>query len=116
MDEKYCEGIKNNLKDLFELHVFTDIAKNPPIIDGHPNYHHERIDIQETLENIQTENRHPYEFYQEVMKILTATKYIHLSIFSYKTPKGIIFEQYFALLPFNFVIKNDTQNREYKFI
>ncbi len=48
------------------------------------------------------------------MKILTATKDIHLTIFSYKTPKGIIFEQYIALLPFNFVIKNDTQSREYK--
>ena len=84
MDEKlekeYCEEVKKNLKEVFELYIYTDIAKNPPIIEGHPNYHHEPIDIQQSLENISCENRYFYEFYQEVMKILTATKDIHLNI------------------------------------
>ena len=116
MDEKlekeYCEEVKKNLKEVFELYVFTDIAKNPPIIEGHPNYHHEPINIQQSLENIICENRYFYEFYQEVRKILTATKDIHLNIYSFKTPKGIIFEQYGAILPFDFVIKNSTNDTE----
>ena len=116
MDEKlekeYCEEVKKYLKEVFELYIFTDIAKNPPIIEGHPNYHHKPIDIQQSLEDIQTENRYFYEFYQEIMKILTATKDLHLSIYSFKTPKGIIFEQYGAALPFAFVIKNTTNDTE----
>jgi len=121
MDEKlekeYCEEVKKYLKEVFELYVFTDIAKNPPIIEGYPNYHHEPIDIQKSLENINSENRYFYEFYQEVRKILTATKDIHLTITSFKTPKGIVFEQYGASLPFNFIIKNsknDTEEGEFK--
>jgi len=116
MDEKlekeYCEEVKNYLKEVFELYVFTDIAKNPPIIEGHPNYHHDPIDIQQSLENINSENRYFYEFYQEVMKILTSIKDRHLDITSFKTPKGIIFEQYIAALPFNFIIKNSKNNTE----
>jgi len=34
---------------LFQIYVYTDIAKNPPQIEGHPNYHHEKINIQEDL-------------------------------------------------------------------
>ena len=117
LEKEYCEEVKKNLKELFELYVFTDIAKSPPIIEGHPNYHHEPINIQKSLENISCENRYFYEFYQEVMKILTSTKDRHLTICSFKTPKGIIFEQYEAVLPFYFVIKNssnDTEKGEFK--
>ena len=98
LEKNYCEGIKKYLKELFELYVYTDIAKNPPNIEGHPNYHHAPIDIQQSLEDIKTENRYFYEFYQEVKKIISATKDLHLSIYSFKTPKGIIFEQYAAAL------------------
>ena len=112
LEKEYCEEVKKYLKEVFELYIFTDIAKNPPIIKDHPNYHHKPIDIQQSLEDIQTENRYFYEFYQEVMKILTATRDLHLSICSFKTPKGIIFEQYGAALPFAFVIKNSTNDTE----
>ena len=46
------------------------------------------------------------------MKILTATKDIHLNLYSYKTPNGIPFTQYQVLLPFNYVIKKDNNNDE----
>ena len=68
LEKKYCEEVKKYLKELFELYVYTDIAKNPPIIEGYPNYHHAPIDIQQSLEDINTENRYFYEFYQEVKK------------------------------------------------
>ena len=112
LEKKYCEEVKKYLKELFELYVYTDIAKNPPIIEGYPNYHHAPIDIQQSLEDINTENRYFYEFYQEVKKIISATKDYHLHIYSFKTPKGIIFGQYAAALPFIFKIKNNED--EYK--
>ena len=112
LEKKYCEEVKKYLKELFELYVYTDIAKNPPIIEGYPNYHYAPIDIQQSLEDINTENRYFYEFYQEVKKIISATKDLHLTIYSFKTPKGIIFEQYAAALPFIFKIKNNED--EYK--
>ena len=105
LNKEDCDKIIANLKNVFELYVFTDIAKNPPEISNIPNYHHPKINIQEELSKISTENRYFYEFYQELMKILTSTKDLHLSITSYKTPKGIPFQQYGAALPFNFIIK-----------
>ena len=112
LDKTYCEGIIQNLQEMFEIYVFTDIAKNPPNIKGIENYHHEKIDIKKELGKIKTDNRYFYEFYQEVMKILTATKDIHLTLYSYKTPNGIPFTQYQVLLPFNYVIKKDNNNDE----
>ena len=114
LDKEYCEGVKKSLKEVFELYVFTDIAKNPPIIDGYPNYHHKPIDILKSLDEIKSDNRYFYEFYQEVMKIVTATKDLHLSISAFKTPKGIIFEQYAAALPFSYVIKKDNNSGKFK--
>jgi hypothetical protein len=43
------------------------------------------------LLHIKTDNRTFYEFYQEIMKIITATKDYHISIYSVNTPKGIQF-------------------------
>ena len=46
LEESYCVDIIKNLKNLFEIYVFSDIAKNPPEIEGIPYYHHEKIDFQ----------------------------------------------------------------------
>ena len=105
MDKKDCEETIKYLKQVFDLYIFADIAKNPPNIKEHENYHHEKIDIQKELDNISTDNRYFYEFYQEIMRIITATRDLHITIYSYKTPKGIQFGEYIALIPFNFVIK-----------
>ena len=71
----------NNEKELFELYVYTDIAKNPPKnIKGYPKYHHEKINIEERLAKIKTTNRYFYEFYQDIEKILGTVKDLHLNI------------------------------------
>ena len=105
ISEVFCNNVIKNLQNLFEIYVYTDIAKNPPQIEGHPNYHHEKINIQESLAKISTKNRHFYEFYQDIETILGAVKDGHLNVISTKTPKGIKISQYSASLPFNFIIK-----------
>ena len=78
MKESICKEIINNLTNVLEYYVYLDIAKNPPEIEGHPNYHHKGIDLQEELSKVSTKNRYFYEFYQEIKRILTSTKDLHL--------------------------------------
>ena len=99
LTEIYCNKVIKNFQDLFEIYVFSDIAKNPP------NDVHEKININERLSKISTKNRYFYEFYQEIETIIGAVKDRHLNIVAEKTPKGIPLVQYFAHLPFNFKIK-----------
>ena len=81
LDKSYCEKILNNLIDMFDLYIFTDIAKNPPNV-GIENYHHRKIDIKKELANVKTEGRYFYEFYKEVMSIIYTLKDFHLTLYS----------------------------------
>ena len=98
---------------MYDLYIFTDIAKNPPTIKNIDNYHHRKIDIKKELSSIKTDNRYFYEFYQEVMTIITTVKDYHLKVYASRTPKGIPFVQYEVFIPFNFIIKQD-ENKEFK--
>ena len=115
MEEEDCKEIIKYLKKIFDIYIFTDIAKNPPNIPGIENYHHKKIDIQSEFDNIKIDNRTFYEFYQEIMKIITATKDYHITIYSVNTPKGIQFGEYVAVLPFNFVIKEYNKENKQEF-
>ena len=110
LEEFYCKNIIKYLKELFEIYVYSDIAKKPPEINGHPNYHHEKIDFQERLNNVSPNNRKFYEFYQEIEMIFATVKDPHLEIYADETPNGIKFSEYKAYLPFNFVIKKFKEN------
>ena len=113
MSEENCTKIIDNLKDVLEIYVYSDIAKNPPEIDGYPNYHHKPIDLKGELDKVSKVKRKFYEFYQEIEQILRSTKDLHFNIYAHQTPKGIQFGQYLAVLPFNFEVrKND--NGQYK--
>ena len=102
MDEEvteiYCNKVIKNLQDLFEIYVYSDIAKNPP------NNMHDKININERLSKISTTNRFFYEFYQDIETIIGVIKDRHLSIVSAKTPKDVPMAQYKAHLPFKFII------------
>ena len=94
LEEFYCKNIIKYLKELFEIYVYSDIAKKPPEINGHPNYHHEKIDFQERLNNVSPNNRKFYEFYQEIEMIFATVKDQHLKIYADETPNGIKFSEY----------------------
>ena len=106
LEESYCENIINNLKDIFEIYVFSDIAKNPPEIEEIPNYHHEKIDFQKRLSEVNTKNRKFYEFYQEIELIMSTVRDGHLCIIAKETPFLTKISQYYVTLPFNFEIIN----------
>ena len=107
LDKSYCENIIKNLIEMYDLYIFTDIAKNPPNIEGIPNYHHRKIDIQKELSEVKTEGRFFYEFYQEVMSIIKTLKDFHLTLYARYTPEGIPIIQYQIALPFNLYIKQE---------
>ena len=110
--ENFCKDVIRNLQDLFEIYVYSDIAKNPPQIERHPNYHHDKINIKERLNNIKTTNRKYYEFYQEIQLIIASVKDLHLSILASKTEKKLELNKYSACLPFFFYIKEfNSENR-----
>ena len=116
MSEENCTKIINNLKDILEIYVYTDIAKNPPDIENYPNYHHKPIDLKAELDKVSKTNRKFYEFYQEIEKILTSTRDLHFNIYAHQTPKGIKFGQYFFALPFDFEIRKDKNDKYRIFI
>ena len=112
ISESFCKDVIKNFKDLFEIYVYTDIAKNPPDIIGHPNYHHEKIDIIERLNKISTKNRKFYYFYQDLQMIISAVKDLHLSITANLTSKGIKFGEFSVCLPFDFYV--NESNSQYR--
>ena len=114
--KKICTKIIDNLKDAIEIYVYSDIAKNPPIIDSYPNYHHKAIDLKGELDKVSKIGRKFYEFYQEIEKILTSTRDLHFNIYAHQTPKGIHFGQYIAALPFNFEVRKDAEGNHKIFI
>ena len=81
MDYNYRHQIIKYLKELINYYVYTDIAQVPPEVDGHPNYHHEKINMTKELENIEGKNYNKYyEFYQDIQKVLTSTRDLHFSV------------------------------------
>ena len=108
-----CEEAREGLAELLDLYVYLDIAKNPPEIEGFPNYHHEKIDLVKEIESIEINNRKFYEFYQQIEKILTATRDLHFKVLCLLVDE--INLQYEAHLPFNFVI-GDWEGKKRIFI
>ena len=106
LQDSYCENIIKNLKDIFEIYVFSDIAKSPPEIEGIDNYHHEKIDFQKRLSAVSTKNRKFYEFYQEIELIMATVRDGHLNIIAKETPLLTQISQYFVTLPFYYKIIN----------
>lgn len=110
--EFFCKKVIKNFENIFEIYVYSDIAKNPPQIEGHLNYHHEKINLKEKLEQIPTKNRRYYEFYQEIESIVSSVRDRHLNVPGIMTPVDVKLYQYEANLPFDFIIKEF--NSEYR--
>ena len=102
--QKYIENI-DEFNKLFDIYVYTDIAKNPPII---PGFQHEKINLFEAINEEDFEEINSfYELYQYFKQKTCLTKDLHFNL-----QLNYNFE-YFAFLPFNFIIKKDNNN-EYK--
>ena len=110
--EDICKNITKNLQDAMDFYIYSDIAQNPPQFKEFPNYHHRKINLKGELGQISPKGRKFYEFYQEVKKILTTPKDLHFHISAIKTNNGIKFNQYYAVLPFDFILKEYGEKNE----
>jgi len=118
LDESYCNNVITNLFKVFDAYVFTEIATNPPKVLEHSNYHHKEINLKEELNKVQKTNRKFYEFYQEIKKILTSPRDLHFDValtkFENNNNVNILFNQYNAILPFDFCIKKYEDSNEFR--
>ena len=101
VDPDYMQSIISNLTTMLDSYVYLDIIKNPP------NNLHDKIDLKQELNEINTSEQRPfYEFYRDFRKITTKVKDIHLlSLVSFQK-----LSYYIAYIPFLFYICKDNNN------
>ena len=105
ISEEQCKDIISNLTDVLDFYIYSDIAQNPPTIEGYsPDYHHRRVDLIKEINDIPTKNRTYYEFFQDVQRIITVPRDLHFNVEAYKTNKGYEIYYYMTFLPFTFEI------------
>ena len=101
VDSDYMQSIISNLTIILDSYVYLDIIKNPP------NNLHDKIDLKQELNEINTSEQRPfYEFYRDFRKITSKVKDIHLlSMASFQK-----LSYYIAYIPFLFYICKDNDN------
>ena len=99
--EIYNEEI-DDFKELFDIYVYSDIANNSPMI---PGIQHQKINLSEEI-NIEDINtlESIYELYQYLKQKTSLTKDLH---FNLQLNNDL---EFYAFLPFNFIIKKDNKN------
>ena len=98
------EGLSNLLSDFY---AFYEIAKNPPQPSFDSNYHN-KVDLKKEINNIQTQNRSLYNFYQDILKILTKTRDGHF-FFNLGISEFLDNFQYKCPVKFNLKINNEKE-------
>ena len=77
-EENYKIIIESLSETLNKVYAYNEIAKNPPQPEFDRNYHI-KINIQEKLKNINTNNTNAYLFYREVKSVLCSLGDFHLN-------------------------------------
>jgi len=85
-----------------EVYTFNEISKNPPQPKYDKNYY-KKINLQEQLKNINTNNITKYQFYQEIRKIIDSLGDYHVSM---KLSNSYPFELLYFSDPFIFKIRH----------
>ena len=101
INSSYMEDIISNLTSIIEGYVYLDIAKNPP------NSLHEKVNLKEELNKINTTNDRPfYDFFRDIRKVFAKLKDIHLIPNSFFNS----FSTFKACIPISFYINIDNNN------
>ena len=81
IDEKRAEYIIGNITSILnKFYIYKDIAKIPPKIKNLDNYHHQPIDLIESLRKISIKNRTHFGLYQDIHQTLSSVRDDHLDI------------------------------------
>ena len=101
VNSTYMQEVITNINSLLEGYVYLDIAKNPP------NEFHDKIDLKEELNKIDTSAQKPfYDFFRDIKRVFAKTKDLHLLA----SPSFNNLSNYVGLLPITFHIKTDENN------
>ena len=77
------ENMKSIIKEISstfnEIYTFNELSKNPPQPEFDNNYYN-KINLQEQLRNIDTNNINKYQFFQEIRKIIDSLGDYHVSM------------------------------------
>ena len=109
LEENEYNSIINSISNIFlNSYAFNEISKNPPQPFFSNNYH-QKIDIQEKLEKIDTSipNLNKYDFYLKIMEVLYELKDLHIKLNFIEDG----FEKFSLVSPFIYIIKYDENNR-----
>lgn len=96
--EKIIDKLSNTF---YEVYAFYEISKNPPNFDN-------KVDIKKELKKIKTEKRPFYEFYQDLLKVISRLRDGHTRLLF---RNSILFKQRIAFYnPISLEIKNNSKN------
>ncbi len=105
--------LKEISKTFSEAYAYNEISKNPPqpFFD---NKYHNKVDIQNLLNKINTSNISFYEFYRNLILQISELKDLHIDIYFSNNAIYKLMKDLYAICPIKFVIKKI--NGEYQLL
>ena len=105
--------LKEISKTFSEAYAYNEISKNPPqpLFD---NKYHNKVDIQNLLNKINTSNISFYEFYRNLILQISELKDLHIDIYFNNNAIYKLMKDLYAICPIKFVIKKI--NGEYQLL
>ena len=111
-DETELKSIINNISKTFsEAYAYNEISKNPPQPDFDKNYHN-KVDIQNLLNQINLTNIGFYDFYRNLIHTISEFKDLHIDIYFNNHIVFNILKTVYSICPIKFEIiqiDNDYQ-------
>ena len=118
----YFESIKSNeseltiilkeiSKTISEAYAYNEISKNPPQPSFDNNYH-DKVDVQNLLNEINTTNISFYKFYKSLIKQISKLKDLHVDIYFNNNTIFNILKDLYSICPIKFEISKI--NNKYK--
>ena len=109
--EEKCEYIIGNISSyLQKFYIYKDIAKKPPKVENLENYHHNPIDLVNSLNNINIKNKTYIGLFQEINKILRAVRDDHLDIVLTNIEDKLNLPSVSFCIPFSFYIEKGNND------
>ncbi len=98
--------LKEISKTFSEAYAYNEISKNPPqpFFD---NKYHNKADIQNLLNKINTSNISFYEFYRNLILQISELKDLHIDIYFNNNSIYKLMKDLYAICPIKFVIKKN---------
>ena len=112
LDEYHYKTLKKPFAITFQdAYTYNEISKNPPQPDFNINYH-DKVDIEQLIENINITNISFYNFYREIKKCMSELKDANLKIFIDENKNLKILSDLYLAFPIDFKIKKINNKNE----